>query len=56
METAAIGEWTVLKYVEEPDFGPGPPVHTLFVIGNLGSKVDNLQGMSLLILIASQFK
>ncbi|GLT43495.1 hypothetical protein SLA2020_174380 [Shorea laevis] len=29
------GEWRLLKYVEEPEFGPGNPVNTVFVVGKL---------------------
>ena len=47
MATAAIGDWSLLKYVEEADFGPGPPVHTLFLIGILDTKEENSQGLCL---------
>ncbi|KAG0486004.1 hypothetical protein HPP92_008099 [Vanilla planifolia] len=30
-----FGSWSVLKYVEEPDFGPDVPVKILFVLGTL---------------------
>ncbi|KAJ6813258.1 uncharacterized protein M6B38_144815 [Iris pallida] len=40
---AFIGKWTLLKHVEEPDFGPGAPVHTLFILGKLESEVESLQ-------------
>ncbi|KAK8945050.1 hypothetical protein KSP39_PZI007555 [Platanthera zijinensis] len=32
---AICGSWSVLKYVEEPDFGPDSPVKTLFILGHL---------------------
>ncbi|KAJ8570166.1 hypothetical protein K7X08_006743 [Anisodus acutangulus] len=31
-------EWTFLKYVQEPEFGPGLPVKTVYIIGTLGPK------------------
>ncbi|XP_020269216.1 uncharacterized protein LOC109844548 isoform X2 [Asparagus officinalis] len=31
-----------MKYVEEADFGPGPPIHTLYVVGVLDRKIENL--------------
>lgn len=37
------GQWTLLKYVEEAQFGPGAPIHTLFVLGKLESDVEILQ-------------
>ncbi|ONK66390.1 uncharacterized protein A4U43_C06F7350, partial [Asparagus officinalis] len=43
LEAAAIGNWSLLKYVEEPEFGPGPPVHTLFLVGTLDHKVENFR-------------
>ncbi|XP_048318533.1 uncharacterized protein LOC107429396 isoform X2 [Ziziphus jujuba] len=32
--TADEGEWKFWKHVEEAEFGPGPPVHTVFIVGS----------------------
>ncbi|KAL6626682.1 hypothetical protein ACP70R_030408 [Stipagrostis hirtigluma subsp. patula] len=37
------GEWTLLKYVEEAEFGPDAGVNTVFIIRSLESKMDALQ-------------
>ncbi|KAF3431897.1 hypothetical protein FNV43_RR26633 [Rhamnella rubrinervis] len=37
------GEWRFWNYVEEPEFGPGPPVQTVFITGNLGAGNQNSQ-------------
>nr|XP_023885792.1 uncharacterized protein LOC111997893 isoform X3 [Quercus suber] len=37
------GEWKFWKYVEEAEFGPGPPVHTVFIMGKLLAGDRNLQ-------------
>ncbi|XP_062192430.1 uncharacterized protein LOC133895910 isoform X2 [Phragmites australis] len=37
------GEWRLLKYVEEAEFGPDAGVNTVFIIGSLESKLDGLQ-------------
>ncbi|XP_059316935.1 uncharacterized protein LOC132067657 [Lycium ferocissimum] len=31
-------EWKFLKYAQEPEFGPGLPVKTVYIIGTLGPK------------------
>ncbi|KAF8724522.1 hypothetical protein HU200_020777 [Digitaria exilis] len=36
------GEWRLLKYVEEAEFGPDAGVNTVFVIGSLEAKLDAL--------------
>lgn len=38
------GEWKFWKYVEEPEFGPGFPVHNVFITGQLVAG-KNLQGL-----------
>lgn len=38
------GEWKVWKYVEEAEFGPGLPVHSVFISGQLVAGDRNLQG------------
>lgn len=38
------GEWKFWKYVEEPDFGPGLPIHNVFITGQLAAG-KNLQGL-----------
>lgn len=37
-------QWRLWKYAEEAEFGPGDPVHTVFITGKLVSVDDNLQG------------
>ncbi|KAL6847849.1 hypothetical protein ACP4OV_021977 [Aristida adscensionis] len=37
------GEWTLLKYVEEAEFGPDAGVNTVFIVGALESKMEGLQ-------------
>lgn len=39
------GEWKFWKYVEEAEFGPGPPVHTVFIVGSTAAN-QNSQGFS----------
>ncbi|KAL2509675.1 Metallo-hydrolase/oxidoreductase superfamily protein [Forsythia ovata] len=34
--TASEVKWKFLKYVEEPEFGPGIPVKTMYLVGKLG--------------------
>ncbi|KAI7739987.1 hypothetical protein M8C21_004402, partial [Ambrosia artemisiifolia] len=36
-------EWKFLKFVEEPNFGPGFAVETVYVTGDFVSNVDNLK-------------
>ena len=45
------GEWKFWKYVEEAEFGPGLPVHTVFIMGKLLAGDRNLQGLVLSIYI-----
>ncbi|XP_062145545.1 uncharacterized protein LOC133852913 isoform X1 [Alnus glutinosa] len=40
------GEWKFWKYVEEVEFGPGLPVHTVFITGQLVAGDQNLQEQS----------
>ncbi|KAK3160269.1 hypothetical protein QOZ80_1BG0057300 [Eleusine coracana subsp. coracana] len=37
------GEWRLLKYVEEAEFGPDAGINTVLIIGSLESKLDGLQ-------------
>ncbi|CAD6239440.1 unnamed protein product [Miscanthus lutarioriparius] len=37
------GEWRLLKYVEEAEFGPDAGINTVYIIGSLESKLDALQ-------------
>ena len=39
------GEWKFWKYVEEAKFGPGLPVHTVFIMGKLLAGDRNLLGL-----------
>ncbi|XP_039017925.1 uncharacterized protein LOC120149099 isoform X2 [Hibiscus syriacus] len=41
-----VGEWSLFKYVEEAEFGPGGPVNTVFVMGKLLDGNRNCQGLS----------
>lgn len=41
-EEATSAKWKSSKVVEEPEFGPGIPVKTVFVIGELESHSGNL--------------
>jgi hypothetical protein len=45
------GEWKFWKYVEEVEFGPGLPVHTVFITGQLVAGDQNLQGFLMSALI-----
>ena len=38
------GDWRLLRYVEEPEFGPDAGVNTVLVVGSLESKPEMLQG------------
>ncbi|KAG6534412.1 uncharacterized protein LOC121986146 isoform X1 [Zingiber officinale] len=38
LQTAFDGIWSVWKYVKEPEFGPGPVINTLFIVGFVKSK------------------
>ncbi|XWS68836.1 hypothetical protein CRYUN_Cryun04dG0127400 [Craigia yunnanensis] len=40
-----VGEWSLFKYVEEAEFGPGFPVNTVFVMGKLLDGNQNCQGL-----------
>lgn len=41
------GEWRLLKYVEEAEFGPDAGVNTVLISGSLESKLEMLQGLVL---------
>lgn len=43
--TLECGQWTLWKYVEEPEFGPGSPVQTVFILGKLVLEVEHLPGL-----------
>ena len=45
------GEWKFWKYVEEAEFGPGLPVHTVFIMGKLLARDQNLLGLCVYIYI-----
>ncbi|XP_021753388.1 uncharacterized protein LOC110718789 isoform X1 [Chenopodium quinoa] len=36
IERLVEGQWKFWKFVEEPEFGPGPPIHTVFITGYYG--------------------
>ncbi|KAK3189295.1 hypothetical protein Dsin_028856 [Dipteronia sinensis] len=38
-----VGEWWLWKCEEEPEFGPGFPVHTVYIMGTLLDGIHNLQ-------------
>jgi hypothetical protein len=50
------GEWRLLKYVEEAEFGPDAGVNTVFLIGSLVSKLDGLPGQIINVLVFSDSK
>ena len=39
------GEWKFWTYVEEDEFGPGLPVHTVFIMGKLLAGDRNILGL-----------
>ncbi|KAJ6891100.1 hypothetical protein NC651_024570 [Populus alba x Populus x berolinensis] len=39
------GEWRFLKHLEEAEFGPGLPVHTVYISGKLLNRNRNLPGL-----------
>ncbi|BBG94488.1 Metallo-hydrolase/oxidoreductase superfamily protein [Prunus dulcis] len=41
-KAADVGDWSLLKYVEEAHFGPGPPINSVFVRGKLVASHPNL--------------
>uniref|UniRef100_A0A803KUX8 Metallo-beta-lactamase domain-containing protein n=1 Tax=Chenopodium quinoa TaxID=63459 RepID=A0A803KUX8_CHEQI len=46
IERLVEGQWKFWKFVEEPEFGPGPPIHTVFITGYYGvddKSCDDLQ-------------
>ena len=45
------GEWKFYKYVEEAEFGPGLPVHTIFIMGKLLARDQNLLGLCVCVYI-----
>ncbi|KAL7001113.1 hypothetical protein U1Q18_002266 [Sarracenia purpurea var. burkii] len=38
-------QWKLWKCVEEPEFGPGSPVQTVYIVGILGPENGDLQGL-----------
>lgn len=40
-----VEQWEYRKFVEEPKFGPGPPVHLVFISGRVIQEDLNLQGL-----------
>lgn len=49
MDQAGFGKgsevrWSLHKFVEEPEFGPEPFVHTVFLVGVLYSVDEHLHG------------
>ncbi|CAM0879043.1 unnamed protein product [Alopecurus aequalis] len=43
LTTAMCGEWSLLKYVQEPEFGPDAGINTVLLAGSLESKPEALQ-------------
>ncbi|KAI3729459.1 hypothetical protein L6452_18119 [Arctium lappa] len=43
LETVSVAEWKFLKFVEEPNFGPGFPIETVYVSGDLVPNVGALK-------------
>ncbi|XP_048318536.1 uncharacterized protein LOC107429396 isoform X4 [Ziziphus jujuba] len=43
--TADEGEWKFWKHVEEAEFGPGPPVHTVFIVGSRAANQNSQVGL-----------
>ena len=41
-------KWNLFKVIEEPEFGPGPPVKTLYIVG--GSEINDWKLGGLLVL------
>eukprot|EP00257_Ricinus_communis_P020355 XP_015579564.1 uncharacterized protein LOC8260391 isoform X2 [Ricinus communis] len=33
-----VKDWSFFKFVEEPEFGPGSPIHTIYITGRLGTR------------------
>ncbi|CAD5188161.1 unnamed protein product [Musa acuminata subsp. malaccensis] len=46
LESPLEGRWSVWKFVKEPEFGPGPPVNVLFILGIVKSKEGILKESS----------
>lgn len=44
-------KWSFSKVVEEPEFGPGLPVKTVYIVGELEPHDGKLEGLLLLILL-----
>lgn len=42
-----VGEWRFVRYVEEPEFGPGSCVRTCFIAGKLLNTDQSFQGCPL---------
>lgn len=47
LTNAMCGEWRLLKYVQEAEFGPDTGVNTVLIITSLESKPEALQGLVL---------
>ncbi|XVE92596.1 hypothetical protein REPUB_Repub01dG0112100 [Reevesia pubescens] len=45
LKVSDVGDWSLFKYVEEVEFGPGFPVNTVFVMGKLLDGNQNCQGL-----------
>lgn len=43
-KTADVVDWRLWKYVEEAQFGPGPPINSVFIRGKLVAD-QNLRGL-----------
>ena len=46
IKESECGQWRFWRFVEEAEFGPGLPVHTVFLVANLAVEVHKLQGMT----------
>lgn len=50
-----VGEWSLFKYVEEAEFGPGFPVNTVFIMGKLLDGNENCQGMFIVLVHQAKY-
>lgn len=41
---ACVVDWKFWKFVPEPEFGPGKPIHTVYIVGKLEPEYGNLKG------------
>ena len=48
-------EWKLWKFVAEPEFGPRLHVQTVYIIGKIRPKDENLKGFLGLMLIISTY-